>query len=310
MELRTRRAASFALVALTLIWGSNWLAMKVALSRADPIVYNIERTWVAIAVLFAVMAWQRRLALPPAWWPVMVAGFFQITVNFGSTVMALADGGVGRTSVLVFTMPFWTLILAWPVLGERVRGTLWFAVGFALLGLLLVVEPWRWEGDLTPKLWAVLSGFGWAAGTVATKYYQARHRLDLLNFLAWQMLLGVLPLTPLVWLMDLPASNWDLVYVATMFWTSVVSIAFGFLLWIALLQRLPAGTVSLNAFAIPVIALISSMVVLGERLTRSEELGIACIVVGLAILSWRTFASGARGDVGDARTLPQPLDGR
>ena len=119
------------------------------------------------------MAWQRKLAAgPQSWWPIVVTGFFRATVNFGSTTMALAGGGVGRTSVLVFTMPFWTLLIAWPVLGERVRGAQWFAVGFALAGLVLVVEPWRWEGELAPKLWAVLSGFGWAAGTVATKYFQ------------------------------------------------------------------------------------------------------------------------------------------
>ena len=46
--------------------------------------------------------------------------------------MALAGGGAGRTSVLVFTMPFWTMLMAWPVLHERVRGTQWLAVAFAL----------------------------------------------------------------------------------------------------------------------------------------------------------------------------------
>ena len=55
-------------------------------------------------------------------------GFFQTTVNMGSTTMAVADGGAGRAAVLVFTMPFWTVLLAWPVLGERVRGIQWIAV--------------------------------------------------------------------------------------------------------------------------------------------------------------------------------------
>ena len=63
--------------------------------------------------------------------------------------MALAGGGAGRTSVLVFTMPFWTLLIAWPVLHERVRGS---AVARRSRsrspGLALVVEPWNWHGDL------------------------------------------------------------------------------------------------------------------------------------------------------------------
>lgn len=306
--IRTRRGAYAALSLLTLMWGGNWIVMKLALAYADPVLYNVQRTWLAVATLFAVMAWQRRLAWPSVWWPIVVTGFFQVTVNFGSTTMALAEGGIGRTSVLVFTMPFWTLLIAWPVLHERVRGALRLAVAFALAGLVLVVEPWRWEGDLGPKLWAVLSGFGWAAGTVATKYYQRRYRLDMLNFLAWQMFVGVLPLTPLPWLFGLAPARWDAAYVGLLAWTAVVSTALGFMLWIQVLRHLPAGTASLNMFAIPVIALAASMVFFGERLSASEWAGIGCIAVGLVILTARSLVDArvGRGASPAART---PLDG-
>ena len=73
-------------------------------------------------------------------------------------------------------MPFWTILIAWPVLHERLRGTQWLAVGLALAGLTLIVEPWDWHGALAPKLWAVLSGFGWAAGTIAHQVFPARAR--------------------------------------------------------------------------------------------------------------------------------------
>ena len=181
---------------LTLLWGTNWIAMKQALTSAHPIVFNIERTWAAIAVLFAVLVVRRRPLLPESWAAVAVTGFFQTTVNMGSTTMALADGGAGRAAVLVFTMPFWTVLLAWPVLGERVRGIQWIAIALALAGLTLVVEPWHWDGELKPKAWAVLSGFGWACGTIAMKYFQRARSFDMLNFIAWQMLLGILPLSP------------------------------------------------------------------------------------------------------------------
>jgi drug/metabolite transporter (DMT)-like permease len=308
LGIETRRSAHIALVALALIWGSNWVVMKFALMHAHPVLYNVQRIWLAVGSLFAVMVWQRKLAWPAVWWPILVTGFLQM-MNFGSTTMALAGGGAGRTSVLVFTMPFWTLLIAWPVLHERVRGALWFAVAFALVGLLLVVEPWRWEGDLESKLWAVVSGFGWAAGTVATKYYQRRYNLDMLNFLAWQMVVGVLPLTPLPWLLGLPAARWDAAYVGQLVWTAVVSTALGFMLWIEILRHLPAGTATLNMFSIPVIALVSSMLVFGERLTRNEWTGIACIACGLAILTAQTLIDARRGEKELRPATPTPLDG-
>ncbi|HTP98875.1 MAG TPA: DMT family transporter [Casimicrobiaceae bacterium] len=300
--VRTRRGAYAALVVLTLIWGLNWIAMKLALSRADPVVLNVQRTWLAVAVLFTVLAWQRRPLWPGSWLAVIVTGFFQTTLNFSATTMALAGGGAGRTSVLVFTMPFWTLVIAWPVLHERVRGSQWLAVAFALAGLALVVEPWQWrEGEPGPKLWAVLSGFGWAAGTVATKYFQRGRALDPLNFIAWQMLAGVLPLTLLPVALASPPAQWSVTYALLLFHIGAVSTALGFVLWIAVLRVLPAGTASLNMFAVPVVALVSSMLVFGERLRPSEWSGIACIAAGLAVITINALRAGA--------ITPTPLDG-
>ena len=54
--VHTRRGAYTALVVLTLIWGSNWIVMKEALAHAHPVVINIQRTWIAIVVLFGVLA--------------------------------------------------------------------------------------------------------------------------------------------------------------------------------------------------------------------------------------------------------------
>jgi drug/metabolite transporter (DMT)-like permease len=296
-----------ALAFLTLIWGSNWVAMKFALQSAHPVMLNLQRTWLATLILFAVLLWRRGPLLPESWLAVIVTGIFQTTINFGSTTMALAGGGAGRTSVLVFTMPFWTLLLAWPVLHERVKGYQWLAVACALAGMVLLVEPWQLHGELAPKLWAVLSGFGWAAGTIATKYFQRDHRFDALNFIAWQMLVGVLPLTVLPFVFDLPVTQWSLTYGLLLVQVGAMSTALGFLLWIAVLRWLPAGTASLNMFAIPVIALLSSMAVFGERLTRNEWIGIGCIGAGLAIISADAWLGNRRGV--SAVTEPTPLDG-
>ena len=103
VSVRSPRGAYIALVVLTVLWGTNWVAMKEALSRAHPIIFNIERTWVAIAALFAVLVIRRRPLLPESWAAVAVTGFFQTTVNMGSTTMAVADGGAGRAGRFALT---------------------------------------------------------------------------------------------------------------------------------------------------------------------------------------------------------------
>jgi len=308
VRIETRRGAYVALSVLTLVWGANWIVMKLALESAHPVPFTAQRTWLAVVVLFVVMAAMRIPLRPQATWTaIIVTGLFQTTINFGTTTLALAGGGAGRTSVLVFTMPFWTLVIARIVLGERVRGAQWIAVALAFAGLTLVVAPWDWRGDLAPKLWATLSGLGWAAGSVAMKHFQLRRPTDPLNFLAWQMVVGVLPLTLLALAVDFPPTRWSVTQVALLAYVGVASTALGFLMWLAILKALPAGTASLNMFAIPPFALVSSMLVFGERLTANEWGGIALIGAGLAILAGIAWAQSRR-DAG-AVTAPAPLDG-
>ena len=301
LAIQSRRGAYVALIVLTLIWGFNWMAMKLAMQHADPVAFNTQRILVAIAVLFALMLWQGKSLTPKSWIAIVVTGFFQTTINFGSTTMAVASGGVGRVSVLVFTMPFWTLLLAWPVLGERVRGTQWIAVLLALAGLALVVEPWNWHEGLRAKLWAVLSGFGWAAGTIATKYFQREKQLDMLNFIGWQMVVGVLPFFLLPLVSDTAPVEWSPLYVALLAYSGAIATASGFVIWIGVLRWLPAGTAALNMLAIPAIALVSSMLVFDERLDAIEWLGIALIAAGLGIISLLAWVRARRGE----KDLPQ-----
>ena len=76
----------------------------------------------------------------------------------------------------------------------------------------------------------------------------------------------------------------------------MIATGIGFILWTAILAWLPAGTASLNMFAIPVIALVSSMIIFDERLTMTEWLGIASIGAGLAIVSMRAWLASRRGE--------------
>lgn len=294
LSVRSKRGAHALLVLLTVLWGSNWIFLKFALAHASPVVFNAQRALVAVATLFAWLIATHRLRLPRAWWPIVITGFFQTTLNFGATAMAVAGGGAGRASVLVFTMPFWTLLIAAPVLGERVRGAQWIAITFALVGLTLVVQPWDWHGDLSARGWAVLSGFAWAAGTVLTKYYQRDVNLDATNFIAWQMAAGAIPLAMLPFIGTYPATQWSVTQVLLLIQVGAVSTALGFLLWVLILQWLPAGTASMNMLAIPVIALVSSMIIFGETLDAVEWVGIGCIAAGLALVTARNLGARSR----------------
>ncbi len=298
------RGAQAGLVAITLIWAANWTVMKAALSMADALVFNTQRTVVAVVVLFAVLAVRRGPWWPQSWLAVTVTGLLQVSVNFLATAMALVEGGAGRTAVLVFTMPFWTLLLAWPLLGERPRGAQWLAIALAFTGLTLIVAPWSWEGDLASKGYAVLGGFGWAAAAVATKRFQRERQFDPVNFTAWHLAIGLVPLLVITALRAAPPAPTAPAYLLLLGYAGVVSIAIAWLLWLSILNRLSASAAAFSMLAIPVIALGISIVFFGEAVARREWVGMALIAAGLALLG--ALARRARRLAAGADAEPPP----
>jgi drug/metabolite transporter (DMT)-like permease len=204
------------------------------------------------------------------------------------------EGGPGKTAVLIFTMPIWTLFIAWLVLGERIRGAQWWAAISTLAGLILIIEPWNMHSSLFSKFLGLMAALCWAIGTVLIKRLRSRQKVDLLSLTAWQLLLGAVPLVLLALLVPERATQWTVSYVGILVFMSIVSTALCWWLWIAILDRVPAWEASLSVLGTPVVALISSRLMLNEEFRLSELAGVVLIGSGLALLSLIGWAASRR----------------
>jgi drug/metabolite transporter (DMT)-like permease len=140
--IASQHAAYAAPLCLTLMWGMNWAVMKVGLQHADPMVFNIERTWLAIATLFAVLLLRHRRFWPESWLAVCVTGFFQTTINFGATAMALASGGTAALNMLA--IPVIALISSMLIFGERLTALEWPGIASIGVGLAIIsARAWK-----------------------------------------------------------------------------------------------------------------------------------------------------------------------
>ena len=263
-RVKEKRSALFALIVLSLIWGYGWIVMKIALRYSGPFDFAALRTLLATVCLFALAGAMKRPLAPARLPEVFLLGFLQTFLFLALSMWALVDGGTGKTAVLVFTMPFWTMILAWPLLGERIHGSQWLAVAMALAGLILILEPWGLRTTLASKVLAVLAGAAWAASAIVAKRIQAKAHMDLLALTSWQMLLGVIPLNLLAWLIPSRPVEWAWPFIGALAFTAIVTTAGGWILWLYVLRSLPAGIASMSALAIPVIAILGSALQLGE----------------------------------------------
>src|SRR5688572_20162971 len=165
-EQAGRRRAAWALALLSLIWGYNWIAMKVSLDYAVPVDSAATRFALAAVVLLPALRWLGHpLAVPRNEWRYVAFLSVSLAANFVLTLTALELGGVGKTAVLVYTMPFWVIVFARLWLKELMQPVQWVAVALAFAGLLVLVDVVRLQGVL-PSVLAVLAGASWAVSVV------------------------------------------------------------------------------------------------------------------------------------------------
>ena len=234
----------------------------------------------AIAVLFALMLWQRKSLAPNSWIAIVVTGFFQTTINFASTTMAVFTEA--RAARRCWCSPCRSGRCSSP-------GRCW-ANAFAAVnglrccsrsrGLMLVVEPWNWHDAIRAETVGGVVGLRLGGGHHRDQVFSARQasRHAELHRLADDRRRASLLLLPFI--RDTPPVDWSPVYVAMLAYSGAIATGFGFVLWIAVLRFLPAGTAALNMLAIPAIALVSSMMIFDERLNATEWTGIALIASG------------------------------
>lgn len=281
--------AGIALIALSCIWGYNWVVMKECLKYAGPFDFAALRSFIGALSLFIVMIWMRKPLRPKELMMTVILGLFTTTGCVGLVAWSLDTGAVGKTAILVYFMPFWVLVTAWPLLGERIRGLQWAAVILAFAGLVVILEPWNLHGSMKSKLLAILSGVAWGASALYAKVIHKRVRFDLLSLTTWQMFFGALPLLAVAFLVPARPIQWTVYFTVGTIYSSVISQAAALLLWFYILQRLPAGIASMGTLATPVIGIIAAAIELGERPTMMEAGGMTMILAGLALLSLYTI---------------------
>ena len=275
---------------LTLIWGYNWVVMKLAVQYASPFQFAALRTFLGAVMLFLVLIMTKRpLALKE--FPTMLTlGLLQTCGFTGLLIWALVSGGAGKTAVLAYTMPFWVMLFAWPMLGEKVQGWQWLAVALALFGIVLIFDPLHIKGDGFSMILALLSGISWAVSAIVSKkLHQRAPDLDLLNITAWPTLLGSIPIILLALVLPAPPIQWTQTFYLTIIYSIFLSGSLAWVLWLYALQRLPAGVASMASMLAPVIGVSAAWLQLNERPTPIELVGMLFIALALVTISTITI---------------------
>ena len=274
-------------LAVVVIWGTNFVAMKVGMRGLSPMLLGALRFALAA---FPLILFVRAPRLPWRW--VAAYGLVQGLGQFGLLFTALKFGmPAGMASLVIQTQAFFTLLLAAPILHERAQRHHWIGLGVAALGLA-VIAGGRGEGpgQMTMAGFVLTLGgaFMWAVSNIIVRLASRKSPgYDPFAFIAWSSAAPVLPFLLLAVLID----GWQPVVgmIMNIGWGEILSVLYlavlatlvAYTLWTQLLTRHAAAKIAPFSLLVPVVGLWAASVAFGERLETLQWVGVACVLAGL-----------------------------
>jgi drug/metabolite transporter (DMT)-like permease len=276
--------AKLLLVALCLLWGVTWPVMKIALADIPPLsMRTMTAACGALALLLICLATGRRLRVPgKAWRHIFIISVFNIGAFSLLSAFAQITAATSRVTILIYTMPIWAVLLAWLLLREPPNARQILALLLCALGLAVLIYPLATQGVPLGLLLALGAAVSFAAGTIYLKW--ARLDIDPLTLAFWQVLLAFFMIAACLMVFD---GRLDLdraragSLLATAF-AGVVGSGIAYALWFAIVGRLSAATASLGTLGNPVVGVIATVLIVGERPTATDIVGFALIFAASA----------------------------
>jgi drug/metabolite transporter (DMT)-like permease len=293
-----RRTAYLLLLAMAVCFGGTWPAGKLAVDDVSP--FTVAATRFTIATLLLALEAARRgglvrpsrrdLPLVLALGATAVAGYNALFL-YGLELAPAADGAI----IVPGLAPVFTVLIAWPVLGERIgpRGMAGLLLAFA--GLVFVIGPTGGvDGDrLLGALLFVAGAACWGVYSVLGK--SATARFGALTATLYATTTGTLLLLPLAiaesgWsqLADAGGSAW-----ASILYLAVFGTVLAFVLFYEGVSRIGASRAAAFALLIPIFGVLASVLILDESIGAGTLVGGVAIVAGLWLVQQPAGSLGA-----------------
>lgn len=275
-------------LAVVVIWGLNFVVMKMGLQGLSPMLLGALR-FMAASLPFLLFV--PRPTLP--WRYVLGYGLAQGLGQFGLLFLGLQLGmTAGMASVVMQTQAFFTLLLAAPLLGERAKPWQWCGLLLAFGGLLMIgLAHGESPGQMTLAGLVLTLGaaFMWAVSNLVARRAALAGAYAPFPFIVWSSLVPIVPF----WLLALWSDGSDSVLaqlqglsltgVLAVLYLALLATLLAYTLWTQLLQRHAAGRVTPFSLVVPVVGLWAAYQFLGETPLPWQWAGAVAVLGGLVV---------------------------
>ena len=283
-----------ALLAVYILWGGTYLAMKVAIETLPPFTMAGIRFLIAGAIMYI---WQvaRGVEKPQIrhWKNAAVVGGTMLLGGNGSIVWAEQFVSSGIAAIIFATVPFWVMLLSWLWQdGKRPNGMVLGGLMLGLIGIFLLVnhsvdELSNKSSQMAGYIALVIATLFWAGGTLYSRV--AKLPSAIFMSIALQMLTGGL----LCLLFGVITGEWIHFDFALVSMRSVFALGYlilfgsiiGFSAYIWLLKEADPTLVTTNTYVNPVVAVILGWMLAGEQMSFHDVLAALLIVLSVIIVN-------------------------
>lgn len=292
MTSRQRTYGHLAALATILIWGTTFVSTKVLLRDFTPVTVLFTRFVIGYAFLWCV----KRRMLPFSGWKKELlfagAGLTGVTLYFLLENIALTYTLASNVGIIVAVVPFFTALLAHFLLkGERFTPRFFLGFVAAITGIFLIMANGAFVLELNPvgDLLALAAAFVWAVYSILMK----KIGVNTSNMVACTrrvFFYGIAMMIPVLFLLPVNFDG-DLflkpVNAANLLYLGFFASALCFLAWSRVVEVLGAVKSSVYIYMVPVVAVMASAIILGERLTWISLTGIFLTLCGVMISEYR-----------------------
>jgi drug/metabolite transporter (DMT)-like permease len=278
----TDRLNNAAPLLFVLLWSSSFLGTRVGLRHMSPLWFVALRMILGAAIMLAVMAALRRAfkLSPTAWMHCAVAGVTTQAILLMTNHVAMTRTEAAPIALIHTLNPLLSALLAWPLLGERLRPSQIFGLFLGLAGVLLILGLAALHSRTElPGLFSAIAGVCALSG--GTLYFRRFCReIPPLEGATAQFLTSAVVCVGCAMLLETFWTDGNPGAVAGIAWNTIAVSIGGMALYFLMLTRGTAARATVNFYLVPGVTAVLTWAVLGEQLTPVMVLGLGVSSTG------------------------------
>ena len=275
-----------------LVWGSNFVVIKVGVMEIEPLIILGMRFLCAGLIFLPFLKW-------PGWKQarmIMLVGLLMGPLHQGLLYVALETMPAGSVSLLMKSNVLMVTLIGWIFLKEKIGWRTWVGIFVGLMGVAVLLGGPELSGNIIGIIMTLFSALFIALTYIAMK------KVDEVHAPTYIVLMS-LPVSPLIfltslgidglgWIEGAAALNWPVILSVVFYQGIILSITH--MVWQRLMAQNPVSVVIPWTLLIPVVAVATAVIFLGEELTKAILIGGSLTILGVTITTFRRLKKGQK----------------